>query len=688
MPEERCVATSLERVVFRDDHVRIIRDAVERVHRITIDATELMSLHVTRCLENEHRMALPSLDRDWVKMVMIEVSHGKGKRTRTDESLSETRATLMPTLKPVDRSKLDQLLMTQAISIATSVRTNLWVHLQKRVFRFVRLHHVPKTKMDTESYRALRLQCLRMADDLCKPKGVSFDANEEYHDWIAEQKVALRLDGLTYKSAEANVKKHFSDLLYATWAINRALEDGGKPCLGLLPLRRQMRPAFCSFDTKAIQTLLGVAKRKEGVGDEDDDAADAELANWKRDVWASVVRVDRSKVKMAKGVVFAYSMRTDGLSARLVLAPEASAAARRGLKKKAKKAVVENAGDGSSHATAPSMEDGFPKMGLYTIDELKRRSRDLERAQIIGADPGKSELLVCVDTFGTPRRRRRLPCVRYTSAQRRHETSVARHASMEKAELPEAIADANEALSKHDSRSSYSERLAGYFSCRRESLEMALAHYGLLVHRQRAWTRFRRRQRSLTDFVRRIRGLSRDDAPTLIAYGAWGGVAGRAGTVGNKGHPPCLGRGLRSELAKHFVVVSTPEAWTSQTCSLCGHRCGPCVEADNRRRSENQRRESFLSSSSPDEGASGPQRVRHRLPPQCVRGLRRCHNENCAAHLNRDHNAAINIGRRCREMLLSSSSSTDASPTPLGVDDADAMEMEIETRTRALQDLG
>ena len=34
-----------------------------------------------------------------------------------------------------------------------------------------------------------------------------------------------------------------------------------------------------------------------------------------------------------------------------------------------------------------------------------------------------------------------------------------------------------------------------------------------------------------------------------------------------------------------------------------------------------------------------------------VRGLRRCSNVECAAHLNRDYNAAINIQRRCKSML-------------------------------------
>ena len=34
-----------------------------------------------------------------------------------------------------------------------------------------------------------------------------------------------------------------------------------------------------------------------------------------------------------------------------------------------------------------------------------------------------------------------------------------------------------------------------------------------------------------------------------------------------------------------------------------------------------------------------------------VRGLRRCSNNACLAHLNRDYNAAINIQRRCKALL-------------------------------------
>ena len=44
-----------------------------------------------------------------------------------------------------------------------------------------------------------------------------------------------------------------------------------------------------------------------------------------------------------------------------------------------------------------------------------------------------------------------------------------------------------------------------------------------------------------------------------------------------KGIAPCIGIGLRRRLAKEFVVVDTPEHYTSKTCSGCHCECGPFV---------------------------------------------------------------------------------------------------------------
>ena len=179
------------------------------------------------------------------------------------------------------------------------------------------------------------------------------------------------------------------------------------------------------------------------------------------------------------------------------------------------------------------------------------------------------------------------------------------------------------------------------------SLDDALAHHERRWHRKAHWERHVRGQRSLTDFVKRIRSLKckeEKDKPMALAYGSWGGVAGKPGMACNKGNPPCLGRGLRSKLANHFLILCTPEHYTSKTCSLCGGQCGRCEEIDELRRSERAQK------------ASNEEERRKALR-YSVRGLRHCNNESCAAFVNRDHNAAVNIQRRCAHMLASGDTS-------------------------------
>ena len=50
-----------------------------------------------------------------------------------------------------------------------------------------------------------------------------------------------------------------------------------------------------------------------------------------------------------------------------------------------------------------------------------------------------------------------------------------------------------------------------------------------------------------------------------------------------------------------------------------------------------------------EEGCEDERRIR-KARWFSVRGLRRCQNNECAAYLNRDHNAAINIQRRCSSL--------------------------------------
>ena len=739
----KVVATRLERCVPDQSHIQLIQDAVKRVHRIVIDGTELIALHLTRCLQQN--LELPYVDAAWAKVAMMEVSMTTGKekkRSRVDDALATTRCEYMPTFAPTDRVAVDNILMAECIAFAAAFQTNLHRHFRKRAFAFVCAHFDRDERLPSEEWKQHKLSMMLVASDLCKPSTVPYESSEEHHEWVSHWRTELGLCHLTKWDMSENVKHHQAIMLHATWAFNKEREAKGKKTFSICPIRRHLVPRFVNIDTKAIGALLhtgptaheratqqaaaarrnaktrsakkriasgvpvrervvlcakqaeafrasrateelfeldtkhsvtlqryyrGIFARKITARRRVDatawDAAVVQVQRrfrgWstrhklakrtatkareesKEERWSDILRFDAHamggrKIKHPKGSVFAGSLRTDGVSVRLLFRwPQKNEADRPGpptgrQPTKTKKKAM------SSVKRGP---DGLPRPGLYAIDQLKHESR-LRCAQIIGADPGKRELLVCVDVDhsldGETGKRR--PSVRYTSAQRRAETLVARSEQQELRETPGELQATMRKWSDHSSRSPTLATVQAYFQYRRLGLECALVHFEELTHRSRAWRRHSLAQKSLTDFVRRIRSMSREDAPMVLAYGSWANVAGRPGAACNKGHPPCIGKGLRDKLAKHFIVAITPEAWTSKTCSCCGYLCGPCDEADA------VHQEKMLGRAVTDEEKKKARRF-------SVRGLRRCKNEACAIFLNRDYNAAMNIGIRCKSLL-------------------------------------
>ena len=118
------------------------------------------------------------------------------------------------------------------------------------------------------------------------------------------------------------------------------------------------------------------------------------------------------------------------------------------------------------------------------------------------------------------------------------------------------------------------------------------------------------------------------------------GCSGRETRWHQQGPSTMHWQGVPEETIQTLLVITTPEFNTSKTCSLCGSQCGRCEEVDDL-----HRQKKVVSAQNEAEILKAMR--------FSVRGLRHCHNASCAAHLNRDHNAAVNIQRRCKQWLFS-----------------------------------
>ena len=298
--------------------------------------------------------------------------------------------------------------------------------------------------------------------------------------------------------------------------------------------------------------------------------------------------------------LFDFGFTTDGVCARVKLR-------------------VPTTGKGKRKVPGADAPETPSRREPWAIDAFKSQCR-LEDLHVIGLDPGKRELAVAVDTDDpkgcTP--------VRYTQVQRRHEMNKARYDKLEKEAKPAAVTQNDEALSGFCSRSAHLEKFCAYCAKRREGMEARMSFYAGIEHRRRRWKTYIKMQKSEQRFYERLAALHRplDTRRLVVAYGAWGAVAGVPGTACNRGNPPCIGVGLMRKLAKRFTVVLTPEAYTSKTCCKCLGVCGAWKTR-------------------PD--ADGKQKE--------IRGLRRCTERDCMMPLNRDKNGAVNIGTQFKRLM-------------------------------------
>ena len=85
MPPEsdgiRTVGCSVSKLIPNEEHLAKIRGAVAATHKATILATELLNIHLRRCLEEDPYQDFSCFfDRTWLLNAYNEVTYGSRKK--------------------------------------------------------------------------------------------------------------------------------------------------------------------------------------------------------------------------------------------------------------------------------------------------------------------------------------------------------------------------------------------------------------------------------------------------------------------------------------------------------------------------------------------------------------------------------------------------------------------------------
>lgn len=541
--KEYVVSCALRKAVPDTTHVEAIQGAVERVHKCTLFATELLNLYVRDRIENHSATGLESIfTQNWLVNAYNAVSFGKGRKAKVDSGVKAVFDSHMKgTFDPVERTGLTQSLMYACGNLAAVGSTNVWMHFRKRVLSYTRTHFAMEEKeyklLSKEQRRKRKLALMQVADDVCRLPTDAARSPPEYHAWVERERAHLGIDSAVgdwkKKPLLYHLKAKPHRFLCAMHLMSSAQHAAGRKAFALFPLRRSHVPGHMRFCQKVLDDLLGlgeaaarVRKKKKAGPDLNANASgrarkrepdDPSLLEEKAAVFNRVL--DLRAAGVHRRAHFAFGFTTDCVSLHL------------NMQKPSK---------GHKAAKLAAM----PSRGVHCIDELKRVSR-LEELHVVGIDPGKRELVVAVDRDDDPKGK---PVVRYTLAQRRRDMRTRQYADELRRAKPLAVECAEKDMSVFNSKAPALAKFAQYASTRREFLrhfDQIEEFYSQLEHRnRRRKTRIKAQQSEARLFNRLAQMHPKGDERKLVlAYGAWGLVAGRAGAACNKGNPPAIGGG-------------------------------------------------------------------------------------------------------------------------------------------------
>lgn len=618
------VSCALKKAVLDPVHLVAIQNAVERTSTCTRLATDLLNLYVRDRIENHDGEGLDGIfTQNWLIKAYQTVSvPGTKHVAKVDPAIQCVFDTHMKgTFEPPSRSRLRYALNYECRNLRAVGSTNVWMHFQKRVLSYTRtcfaLDDVAHAALSKDERRLRKLALMQAAGDVCRAPTVPLRCPEPYHAWVASTRIALGIDTAVGDWSDKSLLYHLKTkphrFLKAMHVMSQAQHDAGRKAFALFPLRRSHVPRHMRFDQAVLDELLslGMAYTKTKAKAEAKKTAppgrapkrardDTSLVDEKRDVFSQVLDLKRAGVRRRDHFEFAFT--TDGVSLHL------------NMEKPSK-------GNSTKAPKGTKPVSRMPTRGIHSIDTLKAVMRSVTDLHVVGIDPGRREPIVAVDVDDP----KGAPVVRYTLRQRQRDLRTRQYADESKRTKPPPVTLAEEELSEYNSKAPSLAEYARFSAKRRALLRERVeitSFYADMAFRERRRKGKIKAQKSEARVVKQLKGMhaANDLRQLVLAYGAWGLVAGRPGMACNKGNPPVIGAGFMKRLSRDFLIVPTPEHYTSKTCVKCGGLCGAHPTLKTNKNKE-------------------------------IRGLRVCQHEGCGLLQNRDKTGATNIGLQFQRLV-------------------------------------
>ena len=587
-----------------------INDVVIKAHKIVIHTLQFLKLYMLHHYEiNNH--ILPNINNVLILNVMKVVcgekhtNMGKPLKKETIELKDKLTAFYTEHYKPYTQpEKFDYEYMGNVLSylcedIITKYENNIQLHYVDYVERFVnvvwkkkmlveKIRKIFPTKKERESrIRHLEKELRKIKNDLLNVDNtIAYTSQPHYHSWVAEQKKQIlpNKDTFQKQSIYYDLKCNPMDYFPGMIAMMKHVENELETISNAFPLRSSIAPGYIRLDTI---TLVNMLLRKE-QGKKGDYNNQGNTKRHEDKIWKFFFRTEK-KVFCKTGFSFHHMISTDGVGVSILFIREDLVGKR-----------------------LPRAKKGISRE-LY-IDELDDYS-GLQDKKIVGIDPGKEDLIYCVDDASKDAN-----VFRYSQNQRRKETKMKKYNNIilgmktnkiQGEGTNKSVIEYETELSNYTRKTLQINKFKVYINEKNRINNILFGFYAKHLFRKLKFGKHVNNKRNEQQMINNFRKMYGNPDDVVVCIGDW------EQRQQMKYKEPTLGIGMRSLLRKNkYKVFLVDEFRSSCKCSNC--EGGAC--------------EKFMVRKNPK-----PNKDEMRL----VHGLLRC--KSGCGEWNRDRNGSSNI---------------------------------------------
>ena len=608
----KCVKIPIKHVLKNPDiNLPKITDAVIKCNKIVINTLMFMKLYLLDYFEKNNK--LPIIDKVFVnscmKILCNESASGRPPKKEIKELKDKLTTFYNSDYKPLikdtdlDYTHLNTVLDYLTIGIITMYENNIKLHYVEYIERYVNIiwkkketiAKIKEENKDEEKQKELVnefcRQLRKIKTDILETAN-EYKSDVKYHNWIKDIKKTITPNKDKYQKDNLyyDLQCNPQDYLPCMIRMMKEVEKDKVMIYNVFPMRNDIVMKSIKLDTTTLVHLLFTQKQ----GNKTDYLLEGNLKKYENKIWEFFFRTERQCFNKPK-YTFHHMIETDGVSCSILMLRNDLIGKRLPLTK-----------------VSVNTEQYIDELTDYT---------NIKNKKIVCIDPGKSDILYCVDNDTKDANE-----FRYTQDSRRKECKIKKYAKIilefkkEKIDGKTVIEYETE-LSKLNRKTLIIKDFKEYIKKKSEINDKLYKFYEKYIFRKLKLNGYINRKKNEQKLINNFKNIFGKPEETIVIFGDF------EQKQHMKYKEPTKGKGMRMLFRQNnYKTYLLDEFRTSCMCSICKEEKGRCEKFQIRKNPKPYKSGNIL-----------------------VHGALRC--KNCEAVWNRDVNGATNICRIAKNVI-------------------------------------